>query len=239
MKKILLLPIIIAIFSCSVNRDLEIEQRLKSEVSEKNKNIITLNKKIDELIIKNSDMKSRVAELSVMDTNGLAVEEKRKSLVDKEAFLNERENDLSDRSVQIAELEKSLRKQEKETTVSQKQFLEEKQSLIEKIGAAKQLEAENKNLRNSLKKSSSFLFTLFIITVVMLISLLVFIILAVSKHSHLKSIVEVIQSTSSIPREDKNLMFRVLGKEKLLSETDDEPISSDDISDENSNFFDN
>ena len=172
--------IAISIGACGSDRDLEIEERLKSEIKEKNKIIRTLRKEIGILQDKIKDQEVRIAELSVGQESGLAVEEKRKALAEKEARLNSLNEDLIEREARITELsagheiglaleekrkaltekevrlnslEKSLEERQRSLDEEKDKFIASKREDFESIGRAQQMEKDYNNLKDELRAS--------------------------------------------------------------------------------------
>ena len=174
--------ITLSLSACGGDRDLEIEERLKSEIKEKNKIIRKLRKELGVLQDKIKDQEVRIAELSVGHESGLAIEEKRKALVEKEARLNSLNEDLIEREARFTELsagheiglaieekrqalaekearlnslEKSLEERQRSLEEEKDQFIASKREDFESIGRAQQMEKDYSNLKEELRSSQN------------------------------------------------------------------------------------
>lgn len=212
-------------FSTGCDRDLEIERRLEDTIEENKITIRTLQSQIDQLITEKSDFQARVAELSVEDPDGLAIEEKRKALVAKEAFIQQRENEFSEREARIIELEESNRKQERQLSSTSAQFITDKQNALESIGEARQmrdvygdLKNQNKLLRQERSeaenRANNWLIWLSVVAFILVISVIIVIVLYIKhrdKAKHIDGAISIIEG-GTMPYEERKLIAASLGK---------------------------
>jgi len=159
-------------------------------------------------------------------------------LVAKESFLQQRENEFSERESRIIELEQSNREQERQLTATTAQFITDKQNALESIGEVKQmrdvygdLKSQNKSLRQERSeaenRANNWLIWLSIVAFILVISIIIAVVLYIKhrdKAKHIDGALSVIEN-GTIPCEDRKLIAASLGK--TLAEHNDTTISND------------
>ena len=158
----ILIAIMVLLLNTGCERNLPLEKEKENQIKELKTEKKTLQKKLDESRLINSELGTRVAELSVDDPGGLAIEEKRKSLTDQETDIQRKRNELLERESFVEELEKSIREQSENLATEKRQFIIENTDMIQGIGKAHQmretyddLQKENKLLRKERSKSEN------------------------------------------------------------------------------------
>lgn len=131
--------------------DSGMQRRLKSDIRERNKIIRNLRKEISILRDRMEDQKVRIAELSVELEGGLAIEEKRKALSEKESRLNSLEKLLDERQHSLAEEEKHFEDRQQQLAEEKSKFLEEQKEGFENIGRAQKMEEDYDELKEELR----------------------------------------------------------------------------------------
>ena len=153
-NKVLLIVILLFMTIISgCDRDLAIENNLEDQLEDSKVREEVLQKKIDSLRIKNKSLSEELAEFSSNVSGGLLISEQRKAMTERDANLKKREKELLIRESRIKILEDSLRKQNKELSISSRKFVENKQDKLEAIGEAKQM----KSTYNALEEKNKML----------------------------------------------------------------------------------
>ena len=137
---VLVIAAYILIRPAFVDRDLVIEKRLADEIAQKDREIRRLGKENRKLQDINTDLEVRIAELHREGEGGLAIEETRKALREREARLDVLSDELDKRESDIAVSEKALEDERRALEADRMQFIESNEKALKEIGSAEQME---------------------------------------------------------------------------------------------------
>ena len=191
------------------------EDILTGQVGELKEEIAVLKSENEKYILRNTELQAEVQRLVASQPGGVAVEEKRKGLVQKEA-------ELKDREKRLARREETIRLAEKKIATQQQKFYKNTGLRVEEIGEAKQIKREYEYMRLSLEKyearGNNWLKAFFLLLVTF-VGLVVFLVYMHYKNRKIDATMRVIESFN-MSAQDKNVLIASLGG-RLIEQSGD------------------
>ena len=213
-----------------LDRDLVIEKRLENEVAERDREIRRIGNENRRLQEANTDLEVRVAELLRETEGGLAVEETRKALREREARLRVLSDELDKRESDIAASEKVLEEEQRTLEAERNQFLESNRQDLITMGRAEQMESAYKDLQqqnDELKqerrlaenRANNWLKAIYGGMVFIVLLIIATLILYFKNRGHKDNIYRTMHSIENVPgltEEQKILLMQNLDRPKAL-----------------------